>query len=81
MDKINAWNFINVNSIGRLALTNILNQSGYGGMKLDDACFSHINSSGKAVFNIEFWDDHAGLPGEGLVYVEIQPNGDFSADF
>ena len=47
MDKINAWNFINVNSIGRLALTNILNQSGYGGMKLDDACFSHINSSGK----------------------------------
>jgi len=78
---INAWNLIDVKRIDAAMLEKILEQSGYGGCKLDRASFSHISSTGKAVFAIEFFDENAGLPGEGNLYVEIRPNGDFSADF
>jgi len=78
---INAWDLIDVKRIDAAMLTKILDQSGYGGIKLDRASFTHINTSGDAVFAIDFFDENAGLPGNGDVYVEIRPNGDFFADF
>jgi len=79
--KINAWNFIDVNRIDALALTEILLQSGYCITGIDNVSFSHINTSGDAVFNMESWDDINGEQVDGPVFVRILPNGDFSADF
>lgn len=79
--KINAWNFIDVNRIDALALTEILLQSGYVITGIDNVSFSHINTSGDAVFNMESWDDINGEQVDGPVFVRILPNGDFSADF
>ena len=79
--KINAWNFIDVNRIDALALTEILLQSGYVIIGIDNVSFSHINTSGHAVFNMESWDDINGEQVDGPVFVRILPNGDFSADF
>ena len=79
--KINAWNFIDVNRIDALALTEILLQSGYVITGIDNVSFSHFNTSGYAVFNMESWDDINGEQVDGPVFVRILPNGDFSADF
>ena len=79
--KINAWDYIDVNRIDALALTEILLQSGYVITGIDNVSFSHFNTSGDAVFNMESWDDINGEQADGPVFVRILPNGDFSADF
>ena len=79
--KINAWNFIDVNRIDALALSGILLQSGYVILGIENVSFSHINTSGAAVFNMESWDNINGEQVDGPVFVRILPNGDFSADF
>ena len=79
--KINAWDYIDLTRINASTLTEILLQSGYVITGIDNVSFSHINTSGDAVFNMESWDDINGEQADGPVFVRILPNGDFSADF
>jgi len=79
--KINAWDYIDLTRINASTLTEILLQSGYVITGIDNVSFSHINTSGDAVFNMESWDDINGEQVDGPVFVRILPNGDFSADF
>ena len=80
MTPINAWNFIDVNRIDASTLTDILLQSGYVIIGIEEVTFSHINTSGSAVFDIKSWDDINGEQVDGPVFVRLLPNGDFSAD-
>jgi|FreactcultureFD7_1027221.scaffolds.fasta_scaffold05874_7 hypothetical protein len=79
--KINAWDYIDLTRINASTLTEILLQSGYVITGIDNVSFSHFNTSGDAVFNMESWDDINGEQADGPVFVRILPNGDFSADF
>ena len=79
--KINAWDYIDLTRINASTLTEILLQSGYVITGIDNVSFSHFNTSGDAVFNMESWDDINGEQADGRVFVRILPNGDFSADF
>ena len=79
--KINAWDYIDLTRINASTLTEILLQSGYVITGIDNVSFSHFNTSGHAVFDIESWDDINGEQVDGPVFVRILPNGDFSADF
>ena len=79
--KINAWDYIDLTRINASTLTEILLQSGYVITGIDNVSFSHINTSGDAVFNMESWDDINGEWVDCPVFVRILPNGDFSADF
>ena len=81
MTPINAWNFIDVNRIDASTLTDILLQSGYVIIGIEEVTFSHINTSGSAVFDIKSWDDINSEQVDGPVFVRLLPNGDFSADF
>ena len=79
--KINAWDYIDLTRINASTLTEILLQSGYVITGIDNVSFSHFNTSGDAVFNMESWDDINGEQADGPVFVRLLPNGDFSADF
>ena len=78
--KINAWDYIDLTRINASTLTEILLQSGYVITGIDNVSFSHFNTSGDAVFNMESWDDINGEQADGPVFVRSLPNGDFSAD-
>lgn len=77
---INAWNFIDVTRLSEV-MTDLLAQSGFAGIRVDRVDFSHINTDGEAVFNIDGEDTGCNLLVTTRVFVTFAANGDFVVSF